>query len=220
MKCLIDQTRRDAFIRRQFMPQRDVPGGQTPFVFAQQNPGGYARLAPAGIVSWLAFFMHRHSSPRKQRPVNQPRQLRQVPLNLATTVRQPAFDGIRLLRIAGQMMLSQGEASLSSSKQNEISLHDLYGSFTGCAYRREQPSCGRSDHFTECRRCSRSLFFRHGRHFHNACTPGVTALLWNGITEAAAAKGSMVRHEFHFTDELCERRRFVVRRRHGRSSRV
>jgi len=69
MYGLVNQSRNDTFIKRQLAPQRDIAGREFTRLFAQQNPRGDARLAPTGIVSWLALRRHDQRIPQSCRAV-------------------------------------------------------------------------------------------------------------------------------------------------------
>jgi hypothetical protein len=69
MYGLVNQSWRDAFIKRQFSPESDVAGREFARLFAQQNPRGDARLAPKGIVTWLALRRHDESITHPRRAV-------------------------------------------------------------------------------------------------------------------------------------------------------
>jgi hypothetical protein len=69
MYGLINQSGQDAFVNRQFASERDVAGCEFARLFTQQNARGDARLAPTGIISWLALRRHDYWIPQPRRAV-------------------------------------------------------------------------------------------------------------------------------------------------------
>src|SRR5487761_2349830 len=58
IQSLINQPGQNLLVRRELAPQRDVAGREPARLLAQQNPRSDARLAPAGVVTWLALLRH------------------------------------------------------------------------------------------------------------------------------------------------------------------